>query len=103
MLKRRAGGVRIVGMTDERAVPTEPVSQGEDSLAQISQSEFIAGWKALVGEPPAAMLDSRSEMIRVLVESTPLVPPADPREAPEPPAEADPADDRHSRSAAGFG
>lgn len=28
----------------------------------------------MVGEPPATMLEDRSEMIRVLAESTPIVP-----------------------------
>ena len=59
-------------MSSERIIPTEPVPQPEDTLTQMSRSEFIAGWKALVGEPPAMMLEDRSEMIRVLLESTPI-------------------------------
>lgn len=61
-------------MSSERIIPTEPVPQPEDTLTQMPQPEFIAGWKALVGEPPATMLEDRSEMIRVLVESTPIAP-----------------------------
>ncbi|MCJ2092086.1 MULTISPECIES: hypothetical protein [unclassified Methylobacterium] len=61
-------------MSSERIIPTEPFPEPEDTLTQMSHPEFIAGWKALVGEPPAAMLEDRSEMIRVLVESTPIAP-----------------------------
>ena len=58
-------------MFDQRAAPTEPARHAEDTLAHISGPAFIAAWKAMVGEPPTTMLDSRSEMIRVLVASTP--------------------------------
>ena len=68
------GRVRTAPMSSERIIPTEPVPQPEDTLTQMPKPEFIAGWKALVGEPPAAMLEDRSEMIRVLVESTPVAP-----------------------------
>ena len=61
-------------MSRERILPTEPAPQPEDSLAQMPGPRFIAGWKAMVGEPPATMLEDRSEMIRVLAESTPIVP-----------------------------
>lgn len=62
-------------MSSDHIIPTEPVLQLEDTLTQMPQPEFIAGWKALVGEPPSTMLEDRSEMIRVLVESTPVAPP----------------------------
>ena len=62
-------------MSSDRIIPTEPVPQPDDSLTRMPQPEFIAGWKALVGEPPSTMLEDRSEMIRVLVESTPIAPP----------------------------
>ena len=61
-------------MINERAASAEPISQPEDRLAHMPEAEFLAAWKALVGEPPAAMLESRSEMIRVLVDSSPTVP-----------------------------
>lgn len=61
-------------MIDERAPPTGSMPQSEDGLTQLSPSEFVAAWETLVGEPPAMMLDSQSEMIRVLVESTPVTP-----------------------------
>ena len=44
-------------------------------MACIQLKDFIAAWRGLVGEPPAIMLDSRSEMIRLLVESIPVAPP----------------------------
>jgi hypothetical protein len=34
----------------------------------------VAAWRVIVGEPPAIMLKSRSEMIRLLVDSTPAAP-----------------------------
>lgn len=61
-------------MSSERIIPTELVPEPEDTLTQMSRSEFVAGWKALVGEPPATILEDRSEMIRVLVESAPVAP-----------------------------
>jgi hypothetical protein len=38
-------------------------------LRLISDAEFISGWQRIVGEPPAAMLDDRREMIALLVDS----------------------------------
>jgi len=61
-------------MTNLRVTSTKPVSQSEDTLAHMSQPEFIAAWKAMVGEPPATMLGSRSAMIRLLVDSTSIEP-----------------------------
>ncbi|UYW27331.1 hypothetical protein [Methylorubrum extorquens] len=51
-------------MPDETRLPTL------DVLADLPQAEFVARWRSLVGEPPAIMLESRSEMIRLLVDST---------------------------------
>lgn len=58
-------------MIDVPIVPAEPMSQSEDALTHMSQAAFVAAWQIFVGEPPAMMLDSRSAMIRLLVESTP--------------------------------
>jgi hypothetical protein len=69
------GQLRIQAMVDERALPGEPLHLHEDTLAHMLREAFVAAWKGLVGEPPAAMLESRSEMIRVLVASTPIVDP----------------------------
>ena len=63
-------------MTHRRVASAKPESQSEDTLAHISQTEFIAAWEAMVGGPPAMMLGSRSEMIRLLVDSTSIEPPA---------------------------
>ncbi|GJE69881.1 hypothetical protein [Methylorubrum podarium] len=46
----------------------------QDALAHLPVTTFVAGWRALVGEPPAVMLENRSEMIRLLVESSPADP-----------------------------
>ncbi|AMB44236.1 MULTISPECIES: hypothetical protein [Methylobacteriaceae] len=45
-----------------------------DVLVDLPQADFVARWRSLVGEPPAIMLESRSEMIRLLVESTKAAP-----------------------------
>lgn len=57
-------------------------------LEPLTNEEFAAWWRALVGEPPAAMLQDRAEMIRLLAEGlsaaeAPPVPPGGsrPREA----------------------
>lgn len=55
-------------MPDETRPPTL------DVLADLPQAEFVARWRSLVGEPPAIMLESRSEMIRLLVDSTKAAP-----------------------------
>jgi hypothetical protein len=65
-------------MANKRLPPTtKPLLQHEDRLAHVSQPEFTAVWTALVGEPPASMLNSRSEMIRLLVGSIPVAQPAE--------------------------
>ncbi|GLS71736.1 hypothetical protein [Methylobacterium tardum] len=60
-------------MTNERDPLVRSTSRPHGKLDGLPQPEFVAAWKALVGEPPAAMLDSRSDMIRLLVESIPIV------------------------------
>lgn len=64
-------------MLDERAMPSDPMLLHEDALTHIPRAAFVAGWRALVGEPPATMLESRSEMIRILVNSIPVAQPAE--------------------------
>lgn len=61
-------------MISKRVEPTQPMSTSEDALTDILQPAFVAGWAALVGEPPAMMLENRSEIIRVLVDSVLIVP-----------------------------
>jgi hypothetical protein len=63
-------------MVDEHTPQAKPVSDLLDRLTHISEPTFVAAWKALVGEPPASMLESRSEMIRLLVASSPIAEPA---------------------------
>ena len=52
-----------------------PTSCRSDRLDDLPLDAFIARWRGLVGEPPAAMLACRAEMIRVLVESVPVAVP----------------------------
>lgn len=42
-----------------------------EALARLSQAEFVSHWRSIIGEPPAIMLESRSEMIQLLIESPP--------------------------------
>lgn len=55
-------------------MPNDARSPASDTLAHIPPGDFVARWRFLVGEPPAIMLESRSAMIRLLVESTPSAP-----------------------------
>ena len=67
----------------------------------ISQAAFVKGWTKMVGEPPAALLDDRSAMIDMLVETAEIAPlpwadePSRPSETkpspPEPEVESSPA------------
>lgn len=44
------------------------------ALARMPLAAFIAQWRILTGEPPAVMLNSRSEMISLLVASIAAAP-----------------------------
>lgn len=44
----------------------------EASIAALSRETFVERWRVLVGEPPAAMLECRREMLALLVESVPV-------------------------------
>lgn len=55
--------------------PAHP-SRNKNALACLPHAEFVEGWRRIVGEPPAVMLDSRSEMIKLLLESVPIADPA---------------------------
>ena len=59
-------------MTKSDRARIDLASAKPDTLADISEGEFVKRWKALVGEPPAVMLSSRADMVRVLVESVPV-------------------------------
>jgi hypothetical protein len=52
--------------------PPNPTAVNPDPLDAMPEREFVKRWKAIVGEPPAIMLDSRSDMVKVLVESVPV-------------------------------
>lgn len=41
-------------------------------IDELSSEIFIERWKELVGEPPAAMFESRRQMLMLLVESLPV-------------------------------
>ncbi|MEE7451052.1 hypothetical protein MRF4_26465 [Methylobacterium radiotolerans] len=45
-----------------------------DAAADLPAAVFVERWRLITGEPPAAMLSSRSEMLTLLVESTPAAP-----------------------------
>lgn len=45
----------------------------EGVIENISAKLFVERWKELIGDTPAAMLDSRREMLILLIESLPAV------------------------------
>jgi len=53
-------------------MPNDARSPAFDSLAPIPPADFVAAWRTIVGEPPAVLLPSRSEMIRILFKSMPV-------------------------------
>ncbi len=46
-----------------------PALPSSAELTLLTNEEFSARWRTLVGEVPAVMLQDRAEMIRLLVES----------------------------------
>ena len=56
-------------MTKSDRNRSDLASSKTDALHDMSEGEFVKRWKAIVGEPPAVMLSSRADMLRVLVES----------------------------------
>ena len=46
----------------------------QDALAELPAGDFVTRWRQIIGEPPAILLTSRSEMIALLVESVPIAP-----------------------------
>ncbi len=60
------------------------IPSAEGLLDDLTQEEFVSGWKSIVGEPPAAMLGSRRAMIELLVNTSGTAPdPAEARRDPE--------------------
>jgi hypothetical protein len=47
---------------------------GKHDLGRLPLSVFVTQWRFLTGEPPAIMLESRFEMIAILVQSVPVAP-----------------------------
>ena len=45
-----------------------------DTLASMPVHTFVAAWRTITGEPPAAMLSSRGAIIALLVTSIPMAP-----------------------------
>ncbi|MBX9934399.1 MAG: hypothetical protein K2Y56_23275 [Methylobacterium sp.] len=58
-------------MTEGAHTHDDRSSLVRDTLELMPLADFVSAWRAMVGEPPAVMLKSRSEMIRLLVESVP--------------------------------
>lgn len=40
-----------------------------EALDQMSVIDFVSVWHTIMGEPPAVMLESRAEIIRILTEA----------------------------------
>ncbi|MET3864525.1 hypothetical protein ABIC20_001834 [Methylobacterium radiotolerans] len=60
---------------DQSALPrTDHPATDQDTLAELPAGDFVRRWRQITGEPPAILLNSRSEMIALLVESVPIAP-----------------------------
>lgn len=46
--------------------------ESEMTIDDLSPESFVAGWRQVVGEAPAAVLEDRRAMLLLLVESLPL-------------------------------
>lgn len=44
------------------------------ALARLPVAVFVTQWRFMTGEPPAIMLESRGEMLALLVQSVPVAP-----------------------------
>jgi hypothetical protein len=42
-------------------------------LARLTNDAFIRNWTCLFGEPPAALLDDRREMLNIVVRTVPVL------------------------------
>ncbi len=61
----------LTGMIDAPdGPPQNPLIR--PALDDLTSEEFSKRWTGLVGEPPSAMLDDRSRMLAILVESVPV-------------------------------
>ncbi|MBM0205639.1 hypothetical protein JNW90_23485 [Micromonospora sp. STR1s_5] len=63
-------------------------------LTRLADSVFVRNWAGLFGEPPAALLDDRREMLDILVETVPVLTyPVESRPISRSPDEADGSED----------
>ena len=62
-------------MTQETNMLASQHGRSGVDLTLISEAEFVVRWRSMVGEPPAAMLNCRADMIRLLVQSVPVARP----------------------------
>ncbi len=68
---------------DQSALPrTDHPATDQDALAELPAGDFVRRWRQITGEPPAILLNSRSEMIALLVESVPIAPLTPPERIP---------------------
>lgn len=44
------------------------------AMADLPTAVFVERWRLITGEPPAILLNSRTAMLALLVESTPVAP-----------------------------
>lgn len=64
-------------------------------LGEMTNADFVARWREIVGEPPSIMLDDRREMIAILVAASEA-----PADASEPDEDICPMIDQGERWAA---
>ncbi|MFB0491924.1 hypothetical protein ABIE45_004510 [Methylobacterium sp. OAE515] len=50
------------------------LTSSASAVAELPVTDFVRRWRMLTGEPPAVLLASRTEMLALLVESTPAAP-----------------------------
>lgn len=61
-------------MTIRQQTPEDGLTSSADAVADLPVAVFVERWRLITGEPPAAMLSSRSEMLAMLVKCTPAAP-----------------------------
>lgn len=66
--------VRSVRMAKPASDLEQCLPDSSEAAADLPDPYFLEGWHLITGEPPAILLDSRTEMLALLVESTPEAP-----------------------------
>ena len=64
---------RSMGMAKPTPPPAECLTSSPEAVDDLPDRSFLESWRLITGEPPAILLDSRAEMLALLVESTPEV------------------------------